>query len=84
MVQQLRLLGPSDYPATAMKDCHISRIRLAGRYFIASWTIPIWVAAGAMGLVQNWSRAVRGRARRTQPEPVGYPEGDGLRKVGRG
>jgi hypothetical protein len=50
---------------------------------MAAWTIPIGVAAGALGLAQNWSRAARGRPRRTSPEPVGYPEGDGLRKVGR-
>ncbi len=67
-----------------MKDCHSSRLRFVGRYFIASWTIPIGVAMGALGLAQNWSRTVRRRPRRTQPEPVGYPQDDGLRKVGRG
>gem|GEM_PF-1609803 len=67
-----------------MKDHHISRIRFVGRYLVASWTIPIGVAVGALGLAQNWSRAVRGRPRRTRPEPVGYPADDGLRKVGRG
>ncbi len=67
-----------------MSDRHISRLRFVGRYFVASWTIPIGVAVGVGGLLQNWSRALRRRPRRTRPEPVGYPEGDGLRKVGRG
>ncbi len=67
-----------------MNDCHRSRLRFVGRYFIASWTIPIGVVAGVGGLMQNWSRLVRRRERRTRPAPVGYPQGDGLRKVGRG
>jgi len=67
-----------------MKDCHISRIRLLGRYFVATCTIPFGVVAGVGGLAQNWSRALRRRPRRTRPEPAGYPQDDGLRKVGRG
>lgn len=37
-----------------------SFLRLPGRYVIAAWTIPIGVALGVGGLVQNWSRALRG------------------------
>ena len=59
-----------------------SRLRLVGRYWIASWMIPVGVAVGVGGLVQNWSRKARGWQRRTAPEPVGVPEGSGLRKVG--
>jgi hypothetical protein len=67
-----------------MSDCPSSRLRFVGRYFVAAWTIPVGVAVGVGGLLQNWSRAVRRRERRTRPEPIGYPQGDGLRKVGRG
>jgi len=67
-----------------MSDCHNSRLRFLGRYVVAAWTIPVGVAVGVGGLLQNWSRAARRRERRTRPEAVGYPQGDGLRKVGRG
>ncbi len=60
-----------------------SRVRLVGRYWIASWMIPVGVVAGVGGLVQNWSRKVRGWERRSPPEPVGVPDGSGLREVGR-
>ncbi len=67
-----------------MNDRRISRLRYLGRYVVAGWTIPVGVALGLGGLAQNWSRALRGRPRRTRPEPEGYPEDAGLRKVGRG
>lgn len=59
-----------------------SPLRFVGRYWIASWTIPIGVALGVGGLAQNWSRRVRHRARRTEPTPHGFPEDSGLRRVG--
>jgi hypothetical protein len=59
-----------------------SKVLLVGRYVIAAWTIPIGVVCGFGGLAQNWSRKLRGRPRRTAPEPVGTPDGSGLRKVG--
>jgi hypothetical protein len=62
-----------------MKDRTVSRIRFLGRYVIAAWTIPVGVALGVGGLAQNWSRAARGRPRRSPPEPEGRPEGSGLR-----
>jgi hypothetical protein len=53
-----------------------------GRYVTAAWTIPIGVVLGVGGLAQNWSRALRGRPRRSSPEPVGRPEGSGLERLG--
>ena len=67
-----------------MDDSTKSRVRFLGRYVIAAWTIPVGVALGAGGLVQNWSRMLRGRSRRTSPEPVGRPQGSGLERVGEG
>jgi len=58
------------------------KTRLLARYTIAAWIIPVGVVCGVGGLTQNWSRKLRGRPRRTAPEPVGVPDGSGLRKVG--
>lgn len=38
-----------------------SALRLPGRYIIATFMIPVGVALGVGGLVQNWSRRARGR-----------------------
>lgn len=65
-----------------MQDTTKTKVRLLGRYVIAAWTIPVGVVFGVGGLAQNWSRKLRGRPRRTAPEPVGMPDGSGLRKVG--
>ncbi len=65
-----------------MNERTSSRIRLVGRYIVAAGMIPIGVAFGVGGLAQNWSRRLRGRPRRTEPTPQGYPEGSGLRRVG--
>jgi len=60
-----------------------SRVRFVGRYVTAAWTIPVGVALGVGGLAQNWSRALRGRGRRSAAEPVGRPEGSGLEQLGK-
>ena len=65
-----------------MSDQLKSGIRFVGRYVIAAWTIPVGVALGVGGLAQNWSRSLRGRPRRSAPDPVGVPEGSGLMDVG--
>ncbi|MCP4867724.1 MAG: hypothetical protein GY898_03285 [Proteobacteria bacterium] len=65
-----------------MQDNKHQKRRLVARYVIAASIIPIGVACGVGGLAQNWSRKVRGRPRRTAPQPVGVPDGSGLRKVG--
>lgn len=65
-----------------MDDRTASRLRFLGRYAIAAATIPVGVGLGVLGLAQNWSRHLRGRPRRSAPEPVGRPDGDGLRRVG--
>jgi hypothetical protein len=65
-----------------VKDSLKSRVRLLGRYWVASWMIPVGVAVGVGGLAQNWSRKVRNWERRSPPEPVGMPDGSGLRRVG--
>ena len=70
-----------DYCGALMSTCHKSRARFLGRYVIACWTIPVGLVLGVGGLAQNWSRAVRGRPRRSAPEPVGQPEGSGLHRV---
>ena len=53
-----------------------SKRRFMARYVMASLTIPVGVALGVGGLVQNWSRGVRGFERRTTPEraPDGFDE----------
>lgn len=53
-----------------------------GRYVLAALTIPVGVALGVGGLAQNWSRALRGRGRRTAPEPTGFPSNSGYRRTG--
>ena len=58
-----------------------SKVRFVGRYALAAALIPVGVAIGVGGLAQNWSRRVRGRERRSPPEPVGMPEGSGLRDM---
>ncbi len=65
-----------------MNEHTSSRLRFVGRYLIAAATIPVGVAFGVGGLAQNWSRRLRGRARRTEPLPQGMPEGSGLHRVG--
>ena len=65
-----------------MKDETKSQVRFVGRYVLAATLIPVGVAIGVGGLAQNWSRKVRGWERRSPPEPVGMPEGSGLREVG--
>lgn len=65
-----------------MNERTTSRLRLIGRYVVAAHMIPVGVAFGVGGLVQNWSRKLRGTPRRTEPTPQGYPEGSGLRRVG--
>ncbi len=65
-----------------MQDETTNKTRLVGRYLLAAAIIPLGVVVGVGGVVHNWSRKLRGRARRTAPEPVGRPDGSGLRKVG--
>jgi hypothetical protein len=67
-----------------MKDETKSQIRFVGRYIIAAALIPVGVAIGVGGLVQNWSRRLRGWERRSPAEPIGVPEGSGLREMGSG
>ncbi|MCO4768942.1 MAG: hypothetical protein KDA24_02865 [Deltaproteobacteria bacterium] len=59
-----------------------SRARFVARYAVAAAIIPLGVAFGVGGLVQNWSRALRRRPRRSAPTPHGFPEDSGLRRVG--
>jgi hypothetical protein len=59
-----------------------SKIRFVGRYCLAAALIPVGVAVGVGGVAQNWSRRVRGWERRSPAEPVGMPEGSGLRDLG--
>ena len=59
-----------------------SKLRFVGRYGLAAALIPVGVVIGVGGLAQNWSRRLRGWERRSPPEPVGMPEGSGLREVG--
>ena len=68
--------------SSTMNERIASKARFVGRYIIAAHMIPVGVAFGVGGLVQNWSRSLRNRRRRTEPTPQGYPEGSGLRKVG--
>ena len=65
-----------------MNERTASRIRFVGRYIVAACAIPVGVVFGVGGLAQNWSRSVRGRRRRSEPAPQGYPDGSGLRRVG--
>ena len=65
-----------------MKTSNVNRARYVGRHVIAAIMIPIGVAFGGGGLAQNWSRKGRGWERRSPPEPVGVPDGSGLRRVG--
>ena len=76
--------APPSATIAAVRTRTKSRIRFVGRYIIAANMIPVGVAMGVGGLVQNWSRKVRGRPRRTAPEPVGVPDGSGLERVGDG
>lgn len=73
---------PAVYPPPAVNDQLKSKSRLVARYWVASWMIPVGVVCGVGGLIQNWSRKARGWERRTPPEPVGMPDGSGLRRVG--
>ncbi len=65
-----------------MQEYKNQKRRLVARYVIAASIIPLGVVCGVGGLAQNWSRKLRGRPRRTAPQPVGMPDGSGLRKVG--
>jgi len=64
--------------STPIKSCSL----YVGRYFVAACAIPFSVVLGVGGLAQNWSRSLRGRPRRSAPEPVGRPEGSGLERLG--
>ncbi len=75
------MIAPSIVP-WSMDETTQSRVRFVGRYVIAAAIIPVGVAFGLGGLVQNWSRALRGRPRRTEPRPHGFPDDSGLRRVG--
>jgi len=67
-----------------VKETTKSRARLPLRYVVAVYMIPVGVVFGVGGLAQNWSRKLRGRPRRSAPEPVGMPDGSGLERVGEG
>lgn len=66
-----------------MDEATQSRARYVGRYALAAAIIPLGVVFGVGGLIQNWSRSLRGRSRRTEPTPHGFPEDSGLRRVGK-